>query len=65
MKLNECEGYEDWMVGNITEVPFTCYNTLLEITLYIAWDETGEDIIKASTSSQEVIAALKGYAESL
>ncbi|QDP64782.1 MAG: hypothetical protein GOVbin2917_97 [Prokaryotic dsDNA virus sp.] len=65
MKLNECEGYEDWMEGHITEVPFTYYNTLLEITLYIAWDETGADIIRASTSSQEVITALKGYAESL
>lgn len=65
MKQNECKGYEEWMEGHITEVPFTPYNLTTELTMYIAWDETGSDIIRVSTSLQEVVTALKTYGKRL
>lgn len=61
MKLNEFRGYDSWMDKHITV-------KMLDLTggiLYVGWDETGADIVRASTSLQEVVSALKEYAENL
>lgn len=65
MKQNECKGYEEWMLYYITEHELSLPNEDHMELIYACWDETGADIIRASTSLQEVVSALKEYAERL
>lgn len=65
MKLNQCKGYEEWMSYYITEHELPLPNEDNMELLYACWDETGAQPIRISSSLQEVVYALKGYAENL
>lgn len=65
MKLNDFRGYDSWMDKHITVIPIEVNAALGEVYLYIAWDETGANIVRASTSLKETVNALKAYSESL
>ena len=65
MKQNECKGYEEWMSYHITEHELPLPNEDHMELLYACWDETGAYPIRISSSLQEVVTTLKGYAESL
>lgn len=65
MKLNEFRGYNSWMDKHITVSTVDLGGTFEGVIIYVCWDETGADIIRASSSLQEVVTALKEYSESL
>lgn len=65
MKLNEFRGYDSWMDKHITVKILDLTGEFEGSIIYVAWDETGANVIRASTSLQEVVSALKEYAERL
>lgn len=61
---NNLYGVRHWTDRHITKETFTFPNKQ-EVTLYTAWDETGADVVRMSSSLEEVVIALEAYANSL
>lgn len=61
---NNLYGGRHWTDRHITKETFTFPNKQ-EVTLWAGWDETGADIVKMSSSLEDVVTALEKYVESL
>lgn len=61
---NNLYGGKHWTDRRITKETFVFPNKQ-EVILYTGWDETGADVVRMSSSLEEVVSALEAYANSL